>query len=396
MPQIITPKDKNFTPPTLVDLCKPLEGCIPSFESRSNKPLALTFEDELRMLIFYHLEDYTSGRHLLQVLEEDDFARKNAAPSGGIKTSTFFETINTRGVEQLLQVYSSLQPYAVGLLPPRYNKFGELIAIDGSLIDVVLSMAWADYRKGANKAKIHLGFDINHSVPGAFYLTSGKSGERPFVSQILSPGQTGVLDRGYQCHRMFDRLQAEGKNFVCRIKAGTTKTVLAENPVTPGGPVFYDAEVLLGTPRVNQSEKKVRLIGYRIDNAVYWVTTNRFDLMAEEVAQIYKLRWDIEKFFGWWKRHMKVYHIIARSRHGLMVQILAGLITYILLAICFRIRHNEKVSIQRVRQLRSEIRNGYIVGKETQTPLIDSPVASGGGVNQGISIKINITIQFKT
>lgn len=118
--------------------------------------------------------------------------------------------------------------------------------------------------------------------------------------------------------------------------------------------------------------------------------------MAEEIAQIYKLRWDIEKFFGWWKRHMKVYHIIARSRHGLMVQILAGLITYILLALYFRIRHNEKVSIQRVRQLRSEIRNGYVFEKETQTTRIDSPVASGGGVNSGISIKINVTIQFKT
>ncbi len=93
---------------------------------------------------------------------------------------------------------------------------------------------------------------------------------------------------------------------------------------------------------------------------------------------------------------MKVYHIIARSRHGLMVQILAGLITYILLALYFRIRHNEKVSIKRVRQLRSEIRNGYVVEKETQTTRIDSPVASGGVVNSGISIKINITIQFKT
>jgi hypothetical protein len=256
MPQIITPKDKNLTPPTLADLCKPLEGCIPSFESRSNRPLALTFEDELKMLIFYHLEDYTSGRHLLQVLKEDDFARKNAAPAGAIKTSTFFETINTRGGEQLLQVYSSLQLYAVGLLPPCCNKLGELVAIDGSLIDAVLSMAWADYRTGANKAKIHMGFDINRSIPAAFYLTNGKSAERPFVCQILSPGQTGVMDRGYQCHQVFDRLQAEGKNFVCRIKAGTTKTVLAENSTIPGGAVFYDAAVLLGTPGVNQSKKK--------------------------------------------------------------------------------------------------------------------------------------------
>ena len=89
----------------------------------------------------------------------------------------------------------------------------------------------------------------------------------------------------------------------------------------------------------------------------YWIATNRYDLSAEQIALIYKLRWDIEKFFAWWKRHLKVYHLIARSEYGLMVQILAGLITYLLLAIYCREQHNEKVSIKRVRELRIKIQN---------------------------------------
>ena len=72
---------------------------------------------------------------------------------------------------------------------------------------------------------------------------------------------------------------------------------------------------------------------------------------------VYKLRWDVEKFFAWWKRHLKVYHLIARSKHGLMVQILSGLITYLLLAIYCRRQHNEPVSIGRVRELRIQIQN---------------------------------------
>ena len=75
------------------------------------------------------------------------------------------------------------------------------------------------------------------------------------------------------------------------------------------------------------------------------------------IGFIYKLRWDVEKFFAWWKRHLKVYHLIARSEYGLMVQILAGLITYLLLAIYCRAQHNEKVSIKRVRELRINIQN---------------------------------------
>ncbi len=108
---------------------------------------------------------------------------------------------------------------------------------------------------------------------------------------------------------------------------------------------------------VNQTEKELRVVGYRVDNVEYWVATNRYDLTGEEVATVYKLRWNIETFFAWWKRHLRVYHLIARSEYGLMVQILAGLITYLLLAIYCRENHNERVSIKRVRQLRIGIRN---------------------------------------
>ena len=87
------------------------------------------------------------------------------------------------------------------------------------------------------------------------------------------------------------------------------------------------------------------------------MATDRFELSAEQIAEAYKLRWDIEIFFGWWKRHLRVYHLIARTKYGLMVQILAGLITYLLLAIYCQKHFNEKVSIARVRQLRNQIKN---------------------------------------
>jgi len=121
--------------------------------------------------------------------------------------------------------------------------------------------------------------------------------------------------------------------------------------------VFFDAMVLLGTPNVNQTKKPVHFVGYNIDGKSYWVTTDRFDLLAEQVALVYKLHWDIESFFAWWKRHLNVYHLSARSKNGLMVQILSGLITYLFWAIYCQKQHGESVSIHRVRKLRKQIRN---------------------------------------
>ena len=61
-------------------------------------------------------------------------------------------------------------------------------------------------------------------------------------------------------------------------------------------------------------------------------------------------------------------HLIARSEYGLMVQILSGLITYLLLAIYCHEKHNERVSIKRVRELRIKIQNETRMINQKPTP----------------------------
>ncbi|GKT11008.1 hypothetical protein DSTSK_43130 [Desulforhabdus sp. TSK] len=360
MPRTIHPWNRARRAPSFDDLMEPTRDIlphVPALEARGNRPLQMSFEEQLRALVYFHLEEHTSGRHLMQALQEDDFAREHIAPAAGIKRSSFCEAINSRGLEQLISLYGGLQAKASRLLPCEYKELGNLVSVDGSFIQAVLSMAWADYRDGSKKAKVHVGFDINRSIPTKIFLTDGKADERPFVSKIVSPGQTGVLDRYYQCHKNFDLWQQENRHFVCRIRANTNKICIEMHPVAPGGIVFYDATVLLGTPGVNQTEKPVRVVGYQIGTVCYWVATDRHDLSAEQIAMVYKLRWEVEKFFAWWKRHLRVYHLIARSEYGLMVQIMAGLITYLLLALYCHKHHNEKVSINRVRELRIQIQN---------------------------------------
>ena len=339
---------------------KPIEAAMlnmSKLESRGNRPLQMTFEDHLKALIYFHLEEHHSAQHLLQVLEQDDFARNQIAPEKGIKKSSFSEATNCRGLEQFMHIFQSLQSQATQILPAQHSELGNLIGIDASLIDATLSMYWADYRKTTKKAKVHIGFDLNQSIPRKIFLSKGKQDEKPFVSKVLRDDQTAVLDRGYQSHKRFDQWQKDNKKFICRIKSKNRKTIIEENEVNPDSIVFFDAIVLLGTKNINQTEKPLRLIGYEVDRINYWIATNRYDLSAEQIAAVYKLRWNIENFFAWWKKHLKVYHFIARSEYGLMVQILAGLITYLLLAIYCHQKHNEKVSIKRVRELRIQIQN---------------------------------------
>jgi hypothetical protein len=107
-------------------------------ESRGYHPLQMTFNDQLKALMFYHLQEYSSGSELLQAMEQNDFAKECVAPPKGIKKTAFFEAINTRDLEQLSEIFTHLVKQAGRVLPDEYANLGNLVSIDGYLIDAVL------------------------------------------------------------------------------------------------------------------------------------------------------------------------------------------------------------------------------------------------------------------
>ena len=100
---------------------------MPPLESQGNRPLKMNFEDQLKALVYFHLEEHVSAQHLLQVLEENDFAREHIAPKGGIKKSSFAEAINERGLEQFMHVYQGLQDQAAQTLPSKHSELDNLV-----------------------------------------------------------------------------------------------------------------------------------------------------------------------------------------------------------------------------------------------------------------------------
>lgn len=89
MSHCFSPLKKNQQAPSFTELTEAVADIIcdaPPLGARGNRPLQLTCEQQLKSLIF-HLEEHTSGRYLLQVLEEDTWAREGIAPPQGIKKS---------------------------------------------------------------------------------------------------------------------------------------------------------------------------------------------------------------------------------------------------------------------------------------------------------------------
>jgi len=350
--------ESGLVSPTFSTLIAPMEEQLPHLPplvSGSNRPLAYTFPYQVRALIYYHTEEFSSAQALLQAAHEDPLARQLMVPDSGLGKTTFYEANADRGCPQMLALVNRLSKKVSKHLNVEHLDLGQLRAIDGSLIEACLSMHWAEYSSTQRKVKAHVGFNLNQGLPWNLALTEGKGAERPFVSTFLEEGETGVLDRGYVDYQRFDAWIDEGKHFVARIRKNAQYEILERLPLPSGTKIFFFAKVQLGD-EAHRMNHPVGLIGFKSRGKIYWIATDRDDLSAEQIAFIFSLRWEIETFFAWWKRHLKVYHLISRNYHGVLLQLLAGLATYLLLVLYFHRRYGERPSLRRLRSLRQQIR----------------------------------------
>jgi IS4 transposase len=76
----------------------------------------------------------------------------------------------------------------------------------------------------------------------------------------------------------------------------------------------------------------VRELRVRIDTGkVLRIVTNDLDAPADEIAELYKQRWQIELFFRWVKQTLRIKHFLGTSENAVRIQIAVALIAFLLL-----------------------------------------------------------------
>ncbi len=126
--QVKKPSQK-FNTRSFQDFFEPVKDILPNLtplNSRGNRALQLNFEDHIKALVYFHLEEFTSARHLIQDLKEDDFARSLIAPPEGIEKSSFSEANNNRGRDQFIELFHMLNAKANKIIPKEYSELGIL------------------------------------------------------------------------------------------------------------------------------------------------------------------------------------------------------------------------------------------------------------------------------
>ena len=83
--------------------------------------------------------------------------------------------------------------------------------------------------------------------------------------------------------------------------------------------------------------------------------TNDLDAPAQEIADLYKRRWDIELFFRLMKQTLRITKFLGRSENAVRIQIAVALIAYLLLSALRKICDVETSHLQLVRLVRGNL-----------------------------------------
>lgn len=212
-----------------------------------------------------------------------------------------------------------------------------------------LSSSWARHDAHSNGVKASIVYDPDAIVPVRFAINLARTNDIvPAKEFPIEPGATYVFDMGYYSFIWWGDLDAKGCRFVTRLKSNTTTRVLEERPVAEYGPIVVDQIVMLPQrlPHARShrlGEKPVREVHVVIDSGkTLRLVTNDLTSPAEQIADLYKTRWQIELFFRWIKQTLKIRKFLGTTENAVRIQIAVALIAYVLL----RMTHAAQRSVE--------------------------------------------------
>ncbi|GAB4049151.1 IS4 family transposase [Spirosoma litoris] len=196
--------------------------------------------------------------------------------------------------------------------------------------------------------KFSIGYDGLKPETIRFYdQQTHASDETPLKETIqslaFSAKDVAVFDAGLQNRLTFEQFTkpGEGKRFfVTRLKANSRYQCLTEQPLA----ISTDTLVLeteLGVRLYTASNRLIadsfRLIKAHLadkpEQSLLFLTNLPASLSALEVSQIYRQRWQIEKFFRFIKQQMNFSHFLSRSSNGIKLMAYVMLIGALLIGL---------------------------------------------------------------
>jgi hypothetical protein len=284
-----------------------------------------------------------TGCFSVREIEKSMVANSNRLYQAGlkqVKRSTFCDALERMRYDIFASVFHFISGKAQQIGGNVRKKFKDpLRIIDASIISVCLTrFNWAAYRKAKGAVKLHMNLDGDNLMPLDAYLSTGKVHDAKEMLRLCQEsGVIYVMDRGYVDYKSLYCIELGGSVFVTRMKSNGAYKRIRNNRHEAGGPVLSDVVIALtGVKTKMLYPKELRKVKYydKETKRVYEFITNDFERSAEDIAGIYKERWEVELFFKWIKQNLRIKSFWGTSVNAVFTQIWVALILSILLWIC--------------------------------------------------------------
>ena len=289
-----------------------------------------TFE-HLVVMIYAQLSGQTSLRDLEASFNAGP-ARHHHLCCRGVKRSTLSDA-NAARPAAVFEAVLSLLIKESGSTTGK--NIGELVQILDSTTLSLFAKTHKALRFRANNSaiKLHLLFDPDSQAPTWFQITPARLHDsRLCESFALTAGATYVFDRAYNKAEFWADIEAAEAFFVTRPKSNLAYDV-QQRRLHPNSLIVADETITLAGQPGRKYKKPLRRIEIFDEDKGREIAfiTNDFLRPAEEIADLYKRRWQIELFFKWIKQNLKIKRFLAKNPKAIRLQIITALIAYLLL-----------------------------------------------------------------
>lgn len=213
-----------------------------------------------------------------------------------------------------------------------------IVAADGSFLRCLPSMTFALFRHQSKHrgVKLHVQLNVQSWIPSAS-LSNANGSERKALLKQLREAVLYVMDRGYVDYPLYQAIHDAGSLFVARLKNQCVCKVVSNRLKSKAdikAGVIADQEVIVGSQATaGELTCFVRKIVIRSEGGKELILLTNSDLPAEQIALIYRLRWQVELFFRWFKCVLGCTHWLSRSENGLTIQVYVALLASMLLSL---------------------------------------------------------------
>jgi transposase len=211
-------------------------------------------------------------------------------------------------------------------------------ALDASTVYLCLSLfPWAKSCRTKGAVKLHILLNLRGNIPEFIHISDGKLHDVNVLDiLVLEAGSFYVMDRGYvDFARLYAMNQAKAF-FVTRAKRKFRFKRRNSHDVDKTTGLRCDQTIVLtGVHSSKDDPETMRRIVYRDTNTDkrFVFLTNNFEVPALTIAQLYKARWQVERFFKWTKQHLRIKAFYGTSENAVKTQIWIAVCVYVLVAI---------------------------------------------------------------